>query len=1011
MFKRVNAFRGVIYVATAFAFLAQTIGAALEANRNVVDGYFGTTSYEIVTDEGSDKLWTTFTADYDNTDELVAAHKEMGEELLEEGAVLLKNNGTLPLDGVSKVTLLGIRSSAKTLYGATIGVSVPAEQNVSLTTALEEDGFIVNKAMNTAYETLAETDAFKDANKLSPSFSGVLEGEEPVYTIAEPTVDDIASVDSSYMDTISEYNDLAIVTIGRPSSEAADYYPGKGGVDGEGARNALSLSDDERAIISFAKENFERVVVLINSSNTMEVGELEEDEEIDAVLWIGLPGNYGMRGVVDLLTGEVSPSGALPDLYASDTTSTPAMANYGVYTYSNAGEYLDTAVDRGDYYLIEAEGIYTGYRYYETRYADCVMGQGNASSTVGCFDSTGAWTYSEEVIYPFGYGLSYTEFDYNLDDVTASVEDKTITATVTVTNTGDVAGKTAVQLYGQAPYIEGGVEKSAIQLVDYTKTEVLAAGESVTVTIVADLENIASYDEEDSESYILDAGDYYFTVASDSHVAINNVLAKQGYSMSDGMDAEGDAECVVVWNYAPENGVDTDTFKTTESGGTVENQLEDADYNYWNEGTVTYLSRSDWEGTWPKTYDDIEITEEMVSYLKNDFYEIATDDDTSDITFNANNGVTFSNVKGLDYDDPIWDQLLDELDLQEAILFITEGNRIAPAMDSVLFVGGQYTENGPNGFNTTLSTYSNPESPWYVSSDDPNANYSCNDMGCAPLVAATFNKDFCYEYGVLWGNDSLFNGLSFIWGPGLNLHRSAYNGRNGEYYSEDPVLTGTIGLAFIQGGLEKGLVMAPKHLAFNDQESNRNGVAPYMTEQKARELELRSFQIAAEGGCLGFMTSFSRIGTTYVGAHTGLLTNILRGEWGFHGYVVSDMVNPSTYMTWKESVIAGTTNFDTTEVAAEWSSYITADGNSLDGDKTMLTAIKTNVHEALYAYAQSNAMNGINSSSHKVELQTWWRILYKSISVLGIAGIILGAAGYVLAIFGKRKSEEKRDEE
>ncbi|MCR5102782.1 MAG: glycoside hydrolase family 3 C-terminal domain-containing protein [Butyrivibrio sp.] len=1011
MFKRVNAWRGIIYVSTAFVFLAQTIGAALEANRNVVDGFFGTTSYEIVTDEGSDKLWSTYTADYADTNELVAAHQQMGQELLEEGAVLLKNNGTLPLNGVSTVTLLGIRSSAKTLYGATIGVSVPAEQNISLTTALEESGYIVNKAMNTVYETLAETDAYKDANKLSPSFSGVIEGEEPSYTIAEPTIEEIASVDDNYMTTISEYNDLAIVTVGRPSSEAADYYPGSDGVEGEGARNALSLSDDERAIINFAKENFENVVVLINSSNTMEIGELEEDADIDAILWIGLPGNYGMRGVVSILSGEVNPSGGLPDLYASDTTSSPAMANYGVYTYTNASEYLDTATDRGDYYLIEAEGIYTGYRYYETRYADCVMGQGNASSQVGCFDSVSSWNYDEEVVYPFGYGLSYTDFEYNLEDVTVSVEDKTITANVTVTNTGSVDGKAIVQLYGQAPYIAGGVEKSAIQLVDYVKTETLAAGESVSLTITADLENIASYDEEDSESYILDAGDYYFTVASDSHEAINNVLANQGYTTADGMDAEGNAECVSVWNYAPENGVDTDTFKTTESGGTVENQLDDADYNYWNEGTVTYLSRSDWEGTWPQTYDNIEITEEMVQYLTNDFYEIATDDDTSDIKFNQNNGVTFSNVKGLEYDDPIWDQLLDEIDLQEAILFITDGNRIAPAMDSILFVGGQYTENGPNGFNVTLSTYSNPESPWYVSADDPNANYSTNDMGCAPLVAATFNKEFCYDYGVLWGNDSLYNGLPFIWGPGLNLHRSAYNGRNGEYYSEDPVLTGTIGLAFIQGGLEKGLIMAPKHLAFNDQESNRNGVAPYMTEQKARELELRSFQIAAEGGCLGFMTSFSRIGTTYVGAHTGLLTNILRNEWGFNGYVVSDMVNPATYMTWKESVIAGTTNFDTTEIAEEWNSYITTDSNTFEGDATMLTAIKNNVHQALYAYAQSNAMNGINSSSHKVELNTWWRVLYKTIFAVGIVLVILGIAGYVLSTINLKKSEVKRNEE
>ena len=876
---------------------------------------------------------------------------------------------------------------------------------MSLTTALEEKGFAVNKALNKAYTDIAAGDAYKGANKLSPSFSGVKVGEEPVYTILEPTLDEIAAAAPDYQDSISAYSDLAIVTVGRPSSEAADYYPGESGVDGKGARSPLSLSDDERAIIQFAKENFDKVVVLINSSNTMEIRELEQDNDIDAILWIGLPGNYGMRGVVDILTGETNPSGGLPDLYASDTTSAPAMANYGVYAYKNAAQYLDTMADRADFYLIEAEGIYTGYRYYETRYADSVMGKGNADSTVGTFDSKGAWNYSDEVIYPFGYGMSYTDFSYTLNDVQVSVEDKTIEADITVTNIGKTAGKTSVQLYGQAPYIDGGVEKSAIQLVDYTKTDVLEPGQSVDVKISTDLSYLTSYDETDSESYILDAGDYYFTVAGDSHKAINNVLSAQGYSESDGMDAAGDATCVKSWSYTPSDGVDAETFKTTKSGGTVENQLEDADYNYWNEGTVTYLSRSDWSGTWPKTYSDLELTESMLPYLHNDFYEIATGDETGDIAFNKDNGVTFSNVKGAEYDDPIWDKLLDELDVQEAINYITAGNRIAPAMDSVSFVGGQYTENGPNGFNMALSTYSNDESPWYVSPEDPNANYLTNDMGCAPLAAATFNKDFCYDYGVLWGNDSLFNGLPFIWAPGLNLHRSAYNGRNGEYYSEDPVLTGTIGLAFAQGGLSKGLIMAPKHFAFNDQESNRNGVAPYMTEQKARELELRSFQIAAEGGTLGFMTSFSRIGATYVGAHVGLLKNILRGEWGFHGYVVSDMVNPASYMTWKESVIAGTTNFDATEIAEEWKSYITADTNTFAHDKTMLTAIKDNVHESLYAYSRSNAMNGINSTTHKQELMTWWRALYKGIFTVSVVMMIVGLIGYVMTIL-KLKSKE-----
>jgi beta-glucosidase len=1003
-----NLMRGGAYLMASLIFVGMTARTALETNRNVVDGFLGTKSYYVETDTSSGELYTTFTADYTNTSDLVAAHETMGEQLMEEGAVLLKNNGALPLgDSKRNVTLLGIRADAKTLYGATIGVNVPAEQNVSLTMALEEKGFSVNTTMNSVYETLVQEDAFsKDVNKVSASFSGVLPGQEAQYVGAEPTANDFARANSGYMSSIAQYNDAAIVVVGRPGTEAGDYYPGETGVDTSQARNALALTKDELAVINFAKENFDTVIVLINAVNAMELGDLETDDGVDAVLWIGFPGNYGMRGVVDILSGESNPSGALPDIYASDSTSSPAMANYGVLAWSNASQYLDTAVDRGDFYLIEAEGIYTGYRYYETRYADLVMGQGNADSTVGTFDSTGAWNYSEEVIYPFGYGLSYTTFEQTLDSVDVSISDESVVAKVTVTNTGTVAGKTSVQLYAQAPYIKGGIEKSAIQLLDYTKTDVINPGESVTVTIEADLQNITSYDEDDSESYVLDKGDYYFSVGNGSHEALNNILAAQGYSTSNGMDASGNADNVQIWT----NGsLDKDTFGTGADGQNIANHLQEADYNTWNEGTVTYLSRSDWEGTWPRTYSDLELTEAMLPYLTNDFYTIATGDDTSSVTFGADNGLTFSNVKGLDYDDELWDDLLDQLDLQEAINFITQGNRNYASMDSIGFVGGQYTENGPNGFNVTYASYSDSNSPWYVSEDDENANYKASDIGCAPLVAATFNKDFVYAYGELWGNDSLFNGLPILWGPGLNLHRTPYNGRNVEYYSEDPVLAGYTGINLIQGGLSKGLIMASKHFAFNDQEANRNGVAPFMNEQKARELELRSFQIAVEGGALALMTSFSRIGPTYVGASTGLITDILYNEWGFHGYVVSDMVNPGTYMTWKESVIAGTTNFDTTEMDSSWASYITADTNNLSGDVTMLTAIRNDVHNSLYAFAQSNLMNKVNESSKKVEANVWWRVAYKCVIYGASVLTIIFVLGYVLAMANKKKGDASNE--
>lgn len=1005
MFQRKNLWRFGAYLCASLVLVGSTAGAALETNRNMVDSFLGTQSYIVETDTSAGELYSTFTADYTDTDSLVAAHKAKGEELAEEGCVLLKNNGALPLaESARNVTLLGLRADAKPVYGATVGVSVPAAQNVSLTTALTERGFQVNPTANEAYGIVNKGDAYKKgSNKVSASFSGVLAGQEPVYTILEPSVEDLCAANGDFTASMAEYNDAAIVVVGRPGTEAGDYFPGAAGVDpASGARSALALSANELALLDYAKEHFETVVVLVNSSNTMELGPIASDDGIDAILWIGWPGNYGMRGVADILSGAVNPSGALPDIYASDSASSPAMANFGIITWADAAQHFDTAVDRADFYLIEAEGIYTGYRYYETRYADVVMGRGNADSMVGTFDSTSGWNYDEEVVYPFGFGLSYTTFTQTLDSIQVDVNAKTVTAAITVTNTGSVAGKTSVQLYAQAPYIEGGVEKSAIQLLDFSKTGILEPSASETVTIIADLQNLASYDDTSACTFILDAGDYLFTTANGSHEAINNVLASQGYQTG------GDGSNVQTWAYAPQGGVDAVTLSTSQNGTKVTNQLQNADFNSWQENTVTNLSRADWAGTWPKTYDTLSVPEAMLPYLKNNFYEIASGEDTTGITLDGESSLSFDAMKGIAYDDPMWSDLLERLNLQEAILFITKGNRNAPAMESVGFTGGQYTENSPNGFNVKLSVYSDPNSPWYVSEEDPNASYQCNDMGSAPLVAATFNKQLAEEYGILWGNDSLFNGLPFIWGPGLNLHRHPYNGRNGEYYSEDPVLAGYTGLAIARGALTKGLIAAPKHFAFNDQESNRNGVAPFMTEQKARELELRSFQIAVEGGTLGLMTSFSRIGPVYVSACKELLTNILQNEWGFHGYVVSDMVNPASYMTWKESVIAGTTNFDTTEIQQEWNTYITETSNTLGGDATMLQAIKDRIHSTLFVYAQSNRMNAINASSRRVEVNVWWRAAYKTAHYGLISMTAVCVLGYAVTSINqyKRKKEE-----
>ena len=370
MFKTKSLWRGLCFLCAFVMLVSSTAGAVLEKNRNMVNNFLGTQTSYVETSESDEPLYSTYVSDYANTDELIAAHRAMGERLSAEGSVLPKNNGALPLGSGSNVTLLGLCAETKMNYGARVGCTVKPSQNVKLGDALEEKGIHANQQMRDAYAAAAKGKVYNNANKLSPSFVGVLPGEEPQLQTAEPSVADLKKADKSVLKSIADYQDAAIVVIGRSGTEAADYYPGKTGIDPKtGARNVLALTKAEKEILDFAKENFENVIVLLNCTNPMELGEMAADEGIDAVLWIGFPGNYGNLGVASILCGETNPSGSLPDVYASDSTSSPAMANFGIFAFTNASQYFDTVADRADFYLVEAEGIYTGYRYYETRYA------------------------------------------------------------------------------------------------------------------------------------------------------------------------------------------------------------------------------------------------------------------------------------------------------------------------------------------------------------------------------------------------------------------------------------------------------------------------------------------------------------------------------------------------------------------------------------------------------------------------------------------------------------------
>ena len=1080
---RKKLWRGLTVIMAFILSLSIGLGTILEAYKTTIDASLGTTSEALVSDD-EDELYSVYTPDEEylnedgtgNSNALIAAAIELGAEEEAEGAVLLKNeNDALPLDSGSDVTLLGIRSVV-TILGMTTGCTTEGPY-ISLATALSSDttdfaNTIATEDSSTDTNTATLTidawtgDEFEidgaDFN-VNPTMIEIYEELNATYGLSnnetvvetysdqEPSLDEIASVNADYADSFVEYGDAAIIVIGRSSSEAIDYTVG--GVDDTvgSSTEPLQLTDDERALIDLAEENFEEVIVIINSCNVMEVSELEEDDGVDAILWIGYPGAYGLLGVAQILSGEVNPSGALVNIYPTTNLSSPSTVNVGNYQYTNADEITRTSLYFGDLstsYVIEAEDIYVGYRYYETRYYDCVVGQGNADSTAGAYASTDGWSYSDEVVYSFGYGLSYTTFTqefvgeptytYEVDSDTGGVE-VYATFEVEVTNTGDVAGSSIVQIYGSAPYYEGGVEKSAIQLLDYEKSSVLEPGESETLTITVDLQNIASYDDDyenddgTTGTYILDEGTYYFSIGNGAHDALNNVLAAQGYTTDDGMDYDGDASKAVAQVFAEEEGDDVDlatsvtVFSVSKNGTSVSNHLDYADWNYFQEGEVTYLSRSDWEATYPVEYDSMTLTsEDLISLLAGEYYEVSYDDDTSDIVWGSEDyDVQFQDLIGLDYDDELYDEAVDQMTLEEALYLASFGGTTIPGIESLGTVESSIIENSGVGIRLMLSASCDTSAPWTIGSDDANASWYGDVFTAESVLASSFNNDLCYEVGEFVGNEALFLGIAILWGPGANIVRTAYNGRNAEYFSEDPVVTGCATMEFSQGAYQYGLVCAAKHYSFNDQSTNRHGLSPYMTEQRAREIELRAFQIAVESAdydtddydaaLMGVMISFSKIGPVECTASEGLMTSILREEWGFEGYAVTDIYDDTDI--WAAVLVSGTTGFDTRGVSGfygtttlESNTVFTSqlDGTTIgvdlvENDSTIQESVKETVHALLYVYANSNLANRYNSSSHLEQQVTWWRVAYVSLIVVSAALTVVFAVCYAKAGSTKKK--------
>ena len=866
--------------ACSFLLTASILGMnCMMSYAGTVNSALGISTSRVVNEDGEEAEDTTyFESEYgelnaENLQTLIADTYEQSVTEQEEGSVLLKNaDNALPLsEDETRVTLFG-HAVAQPLYKASSAGSsgYEGEYCIDLYTALENAGFSINDTLYNAYvesETSRGTGAYNFATGTSSEWSM---GEEDISFYTD-------ELQASWED---DYNDVAIVMFAREGGEGVELYT----EDPAEGISQLALHQEEKDLLAMIRDSgkFEKMIVLINSGWAMELGWLDE-YDVDACLWIGLPGQRGFEGVANILTGAANPSGKLTDTYAVNSLSAPAVVNgsYNNQQWTNLDEVLGKTTEGEQdvsWYTVQAEGIYVGYKYYETRYEDAILDQGNADSSVGSSTGSG-WDYTSEVSYPFGYGLSYTQFEQTLDEV--SIDGETITATVTVTNTGDTAGKSAVQIYAQTPYgdyeKENLVEKSAIQLLNFGKTDLLEPGESQTLTIECDKYLLASYDYMNEKGYILSEGDYYLAIGDNVHDALNNVLAAKGASgMVDvaGNEASGNAANTYHW----EEAFDNTTYNASRyTGEEVTNQFDDCDINYWQEDSVTYLSRNDWEGTYPTAPTQVEATDEMIELLNGEYYEKAEDaPSVSEYTQGDNQDIPLAALIGLDYDDELWETYLNQFTIDE-LATLTADNfgtaEVASVGKPAVVLG-----DGPDGLGGTFD-----EEAYGDGRDD-----TC--FPCELILASTFNKDLMQRRGELMGEEAMYLGMAQDWMPGANLHRTPFGGRNFEYYSEDPFLSGVLAAAVTRGVQSNGNSgVTIKHFACNNQEDNRMGVDACVSERALREIYFRGFEIAVKKSApVSIMTSYNLINGVHAANSRDLCTVVVREEWGFEGTIMSD---------------------------------------------------------------------------------------------------------------------------
>lgn len=916
-------------------------------------------------------------------EEIGAAEHDLKTRISEEGVVLLKNeDNLLPITQETTFSLFSANTTKLSIGGGLLGGGINLKQ------AFADSGVKIN-------ETLWNFYAEGPGKEYGLAKGSISFGDDEDFRINECSLSTITQAEG-----IKESLDgtTPVYVLKRVAGEGRDmprsmYNHADSQVDKE--RSYLEPDSTEREILQYLNDNFDNTILVVNSNAALELNWLQDYPNIKSIIYAP----DGLLALPDILTGKVNPSGRTVDTFAADALASPAAQNFGDYEY-----YTEDGTKTKYHYISYGEGIYVGYRYYETRYEDVVLGQGNA----GNFD------YQSEVCYPFGYGLSYTTFEW--DNFTTTWNDKECAVTVQVTNTGNQAGKEVVQIYAQSPYTEydkaNKIEKAAVELVGYAKTSQLEPGASETVTITFLEEQLKAYDSNNAKTYILDAGTYYITAGKNAHDAINNILTAKGAD-STKMSVEGRAELTQTYVPANESTDITAYAADTYSGAQITNLFDDA------KGDITYLSRNDWEGTWPQKdgevgteistwgneINGVDTNGNNASYV---YTKVASDEllaqldsfDSgspvekesiqSEIVYSRKNGLSLIDMRGLDYEDPQWEDLLDQLTPDDYFMMIAQSGYGTPFLKSV-------------------------NKPFCVDADTASGLIYGGTGAMFPnmmTLAQTYNLTLAQEYGTMIGNEAILGGADGWYAPSMNIHRTPFSGRNGEYYSEDSFLSGAVGSKAVYGAASKGLYTYIKHYAFNDQENHRGdrtgqfGLATWLNEQSAREIYLKPFEMCMKVGDIelnyvkkkddgtyenatrtipasqAVMTAFNRIGATWTGASYPLITGILRNEWDFKGFVLTDNANTGEFMDGYQMIESGA---DGKLTYAKSSARFDFDEN----DPATYYYGREAMHRMLYTVANSKAMNNAMPGSVFVDKMTLVDKIVMGVNIVGILVIVL----------------------